>query len=226
MKKIITLLLTVALTGSLVFTGCGSDTANKDKVNNAQAGEVVELEGQQDQYGWFPHLRLTFDGDVLTEVYFDYVDDAGAKKSQDEEYNATVKEKTGISTKEAMDVLRQNLLDVQDPTKVDVVTGATQTSTEFITMTKQAYDQYFNGENSANNYGKGDPTTAKDDANTNKASDKNGTDNAAYNNGGDGTPNSPENVDNAAGGTEGGTGGAGAGSADPGAGGAAGQTNE
>lgn len=209
MKKLIALLLTLTMVSGFALTGCSSDTANDDKVGNAEAGEVVELEGQQDQYGWFPHMRLTFDGNVLTEVYFDYVDDSGAKKSQDEEYNSTMKEKTGVSAKDALETLRESLLETQDPTKVDSVTGATQTSTEFITMAKQAYDQYFNGQNSANNYGKGDPTTAEDDNNTNTASDNNGTD-TTYNNGGDGTPNSPENKD----------------AADAGAGSEEGQTNE
>lgn len=202
MKKLVVFLLTLSMASGFVLTGCSTDSKNEEKVEKAAAGQVVELEGQQDQYGWFPHMRLTFDGNVLTEVYFDYIDDSGAKKSQDEEYNSTMKEKTGVSAKDALEELRQNLMDVQDPTKVDAVTGATQTSTEFITMAKQGYDQYFNGENSANNYGKGDPTTAEDDSNTNKASDNDGTD-STYNNGGDGSPNAPENADAGAGGEEG-----------------------
>lgn len=196
MKKMIVFLFAICLASSLVFTGCSSDNANDDKVGNAAAGEVVELEGQQDQYGWFPHIRLTFDGNKLTEVYFDYVNDTGAKKSQDEEYNSTMKEKTGMTAKDAMNKLRENLIAAQDPTKVDSVTGATQTSTEFITMAKQAYDQYFNGQNSANNYGKGDPTTSADDTNTKTAPDTNNTDTTQYENGGDGTPNSAENTQN------------------------------
>lgn len=212
MKKLYVLLLALTMVMSLTVTGCSSSKDDEGKVENAAAGNVVELEGQQDQYGWFPHMRLTFDGDVLTEVYFDYIDDAGAKKSQDEEYNAGMKEKTGTNVKEALEALRANLIAVQNPDQVDVVTGATQTSTEFMTMAKQAYDQYFNGETSANNYGNGDPTTTKDDATTqeqNGVVTESQTPETAptYDNGGDGSPNNAENSQNAPGATnEGSTG--------------------
>ena len=198
MKKFMTMLM-VSLGCVMLLTGCGRD--DQDKVDSAADGQVVELEGQQDQYGWFPHMRLTFDGDTLTEVYFEYIDDNGAKKSDDEEYNSTMKEKTGVSAKEAQEMLRQNLIAVQNPTAVDIVTGATQTSTEFIAMADQAYKQYFNGEVSANNYGNGDPTTTTDDqgitddkqAQEQKPQDENAP---TYDNGGDGSPNAPENNKN------------------------------
>ena len=192
-------MLMVSLGCVMLLTGCGRD--DQDKVDSAADGQVVELEGQQDQYGWFPHMRLTFDGDTLTEVYFEYIDDNGAKKSDDEEYNSTMKEKTGVSAKEAQEMLRQNLIAVQNPTAVDIVTGATQTSTEFIAMADQAYKQYFNGEVSANNYGNGDPTTTTDDkgiTDDKKAQEQKPQDENAptYDNGGDGSPNSPENNKN------------------------------
>lgn len=198
MKKFMTMLI-VSLGFVMLLTGCSRD--DQGKVDSAANGQVVELEGQQDQYGWFPHMRLTFNGDTLTEVYFDYIDDNGAKKSDDEEYNSTMKEKTGVSAKEAQEMLRQNLIAVQNPTAVDIVTGATQTSTEFISMADQAYKQYFNGEVSANNYGNGDPTTTTDDkgvTDDKQAQEQKpqGENAPTYDNGGDGSPNSPENNKN------------------------------
>ncbi|MEG0388814.1 MAG: hypothetical protein RR582_10835, partial [Niameybacter sp.] len=103
MKKLMMMLMLLGMSLSIMLTGCNQD---KEKVDAAQEGQVVEIEGKQDQYGWFPHMRLTFAGDTLTEVYFDYVDDNGAKKSDDDEYNSTMKEKTGVSGKEAMEMLR------------------------------------------------------------------------------------------------------------------------
>lgn len=204
-----TMLMLVGMSITVMLTGCNKDEAKQEA---AQNGQVVEIEGQQDQYGWFPHMRLTFSGDTLTEIYFDYVDDSGAKKSDDDEYNSGMKEKTGVSGKEAMEALRQNLIAVQNPMAVDVVTGATQTSEEFIAMADQGFKQYFNGEVSANNYGNGDPTTTTDDqgttgeANTNQKSDNNGTETTGenaptYDNGGDGSPNNAENSGNAEGST-------------------------
>lgn len=198
MKKFITMLI-ISMGIAVMLIGCSRD--DQGKVDAATEGQVVELEGQQDQYGWFPHMRLTFNGDTLTEVYFDYIDDNGAKKSDDEEYNSTMKEKTGVSAKESQEMLRQNLIAVQNPMAVDIVTGATQTSTEFISMADQAYKQYFNGEVSANNYGNGDPTTTTDDKGVTddktKSAQPQGENAPTYDNGGDGSPNSPENNKNA-----------------------------
>nr|WP_307989903.1 hypothetical protein [uncultured Niameybacter sp.] len=203
MKKFMMMLMLVGMSLSVMLTGCGSK--DEEKVQNAQDGQVVELEGESDQYGWFPHMRLTFSGDTLTEVYFDYVDDAGAKKSDDDEYNSSMKEKTGVSGKEAMEALRQNLIAVQNPMAVDIVTGATQTSEEFIAMADQGFKQYFNDEVSANNYGNGDPTTTTDDKGTVGEANKEkqagtgttGENAPTYDNGGDGSPNNPENSGNA-----------------------------
>lgn len=192
MKKVMMMLMLAGMSLSVMLTGCGSK--DDEKVQNAQDGQVVELEGESDQYGWFPHMRLTFSGDTLTEVYFDYVDDAGAKKSDDDEYNSSMKEKTGVSGKEAMEMLRQNLIAVQNPMAVDIVTGATQTSEEFISMADQGFKQYFNDEVSSNNYGNGDPTTTTDDKAT-----EDGANAPTYDNGGDGSPNNTENSGNAEG---------------------------
>lgn len=59
-------MLIVSLGFSLLLTGCSRD--DQGKVDAAANGQVVELEGQQDQYGWFPHMRLTFNGDILTTL--------------------------------------------------------------------------------------------------------------------------------------------------------------
>ena len=191
------------IVGSSLLVGCSSTEEEKGRVQNALEGDIVELEGQQDQYGWFPHMRLTFDKESVTEVYFDYVNDTGAKKSQDEEYNAAMKEKTGVDSKEAMLTLRQRLLDTQDPSAIDVIAGATQTSTEFIDMATQAMTTYKNGGNSANNYGKGDPLTNEDDGNNEQETKAEGEKSSSktemtYENGGDGSPNTPENSKNSA----------------------------
>ena len=147
---------------SLLLTGCSRD--DQGKVDAAANGQVVELEGQQDQYGWFPHMRLTFNGDTLTEVYFDYIDDNGAKKSDDEEYNSTMKEKTGARRQRSTgDASPKSYCCTKSNSSRYCNRCNTQTSTEFMAMADQAYKQYFNGEVSANNYGNGNPNTTTDD---------------------------------------------------------------
>ncbi|MGL4345951.1 MAG: hypothetical protein ACRCTE_12195 [Cellulosilyticaceae bacterium] len=153
MRKAFSLVIVGSLVTTMLLSGCSQSQKDKENINNAQAGNVVELEGAADQYGWMPQIRLTFDGETLKEVYFEYINGEAAKKSQDEEYNANMESKTGISVKDAMENLRKQLVAKQDPNAVEVVTGATQTSTEFIDMAKEGYEHYKKGETSANNYG-------------------------------------------------------------------------
>ncbi|MGL4739089.1 MAG: FMN-binding protein [Cellulosilyticaceae bacterium] len=153
MRKGFGLFIVGTLIATTLLSGCSQSQKDKENIGDAQAGNVVEIEGAADQYGWMPQMRLTFDGDTLTEVYFEYINGEAAKKSQDEEYNANMESKTGMSVKDAMEILRKQLIEKQSPDAVEVVTGATQTSTEFIDMAKECYDHYKKGETSANNYG-------------------------------------------------------------------------
>lgn len=153
MRKAFSLFIVGTLITTTLLSGCSQSQKDKENIADAQAGNVVEVEGAADQYGWMPQMRLTFDGETLTEVYFEYINGEASKKSQDEEYNANMESKTGISVKDAMEILRQQLIEKQSPDAVEVVTGATQTSTEFIDMAKECYDHYQKGETSSNNYG-------------------------------------------------------------------------
>ncbi|ONI38037.1 hypothetical protein AN639_08490 [Candidatus Epulonipiscium fishelsonii] len=145
----------------VLFTGCDKTTRDVKNTNEMREGQVVEIEGEADQYGWIPHLRLTFDNEdkTVSEVYFDYINDESEKKSQDDEYNATMQEKTGTSAKFAMENLREQLLNVQRAEDLNVVTGATQTSKEFVEMSAKALQYYAEGKTSANNYGQGNDIT-------------------------------------------------------------------
>jgi major membrane immunogen (membrane-anchored lipoprotein) len=133
---------------SSLFSGCARNA--KESVDNAEAGNVSEAHGVQDDYGWTPQIRLTFDGDLITEIYFDYINSEANKKSEDSTYIDNMKDKTGIGVDEAMQLLSEQLLLTQDPDKIDVVTGATQTSHNFIALAKQAYENYQNDKNQNN----------------------------------------------------------------------------
>lgn len=144
MKKVWMTVMSMSLLLSSLLTGC-STKAEKENLNQAETGHVSEAQGTEDSYGWTPHLRLTFDGDKIVKTYFDYINADAEKKSEDSTYVAGMKEKTGIGVDEAMRQLSEQLLQVQDPDQVDIVTGATQTSQEFITLAKAAYDNYKQG---------------------------------------------------------------------------------
>lgn len=215
MKKIGIIVLALVIGSSSLLTACSRTSRDDANVKEMENGQVVEMEGAQDQYGWLPHLRLTFDGETLKEVYFDYVNDEAAKKSQDEEYNSTMQEKTGMSAKDAMEKLRANLIETQDPAKVDIVAGASQTSTEFIELAKQGFEKYFKGKTSANNYGEDNSDLGKVDTtkeakgqetkgNTQTQSTGSSTGESGptspYTTGGDGNPNNQKSGNEAGGG--------------------------
>lgn len=149
MKKQYLILLLSAVGFTALFTGCGKNTDKN--VSEAVAGNVSEAQGTEDEYGWIPQMRLTFDGNTITEVYFDYINGETNKKSEDSTYIDNMKDKTGVGVDEAMKKLSEQLLATQDPNQVDVVTGATQTSDEFMALAKQAYDNYIKGNNINNN---------------------------------------------------------------------------
>lgn len=147
MKRILAITLFSILSLSAILSGCSKkEEANKDQLN-AELGNVSEAQGTKDDYGWVPQLRLTFEGDKITEVYYDYLNEKSEKKSEAGDYNKNMKEKTGVSAKEAMEKLREDLINKQNPDEVSTVTGATQTSDEFKALAKQAYDNYKNGTN-------------------------------------------------------------------------------
>ena len=108
---------------------------------DADGANVVNVESEFDERGWKQVLQVTFDGDEIVDATFDYVNEDGAFKSEDEGYNTSMKEKSGVSAAEAMDALVADLIAKQDPDAVDVVTGATATSEGFVELAKQAVEQ-------------------------------------------------------------------------------------
>lgn len=165
MKKIFSAIMVFGL-AAVLLVGCGSKEvepevtpvedvtpevdadeevdADVDAEEDAEAEEanVVTVDsGDFDENGWKAVLDVTFDGDEIVAVNYDYVNEDGELKSEDEEYNTMMEEKSGVSAVDAMKALAEDLVAKQDPDAVDVVTGATGTSEGFVTLAKQAIEQ-------------------------------------------------------------------------------------
>ncbi len=153
------------LFGSLLtLAACGSDTAKdaskaadtaKSEVSK-KAEEVKEdakeaaseaitadlkdgtytAESDYDSRGWKVVHTITVADGKITESDFGYENEAGEKKADDEEYNKNMKDKSGVSSKEATEKLNQELVDKQNIDDVEVVSGATSTSSNFELSTK------------------------------------------------------------------------------------------
>ncbi|HFI0320693.1 TPA: FMN-binding protein [Streptococcus suis] len=113
---------TTSSTAETTTSESSSASAWKDGTYKAESGF--------DERGWkFVH-EITIEGGKITASTADYEDKDGNLKSENEEYNTNMKEKSGISSAEATDKLDEELLAAQSA-DVEVVTGATHTSENF-----------------------------------------------------------------------------------------------
>ena len=84
-----------------------------------------------DSHGWKAFTEITVKDGKITEVDFDYLNDKGERKSENAEYNESMKKVAGTNPEEFTPILEKALVDSQDASKIDTVTGATSSSNSF-----------------------------------------------------------------------------------------------
>ena len=142
MKKTKWMLKSLLVLGAAVtLVACGakeestsSSTAETTTSESSSASAwkdgTYKAESGFDERGWkFVH-EITIEGGKITASTADYEDKDGNLKSENAEYNATMKEKSGVSSAESTDKLDEELLAAQSA-DVEVVSGATTTSENF-----------------------------------------------------------------------------------------------
>jgi len=142
MKKTKWMLKSLLVLGAAVtLVACGakeestsSSTAETTTSESSSASAwkdgTYKAESGFDERGWkFVH-EITSEGGKITASTADYEDKDGNLKSENAEYNATMKEKSGVSSAESTDKLDEELLAAQSA-DVEVVSGATNTSENF-----------------------------------------------------------------------------------------------
>ena len=144
-KKLLALICASVLAiGSL--TACSSATDAPENTETSTPAEGTEaaalVDGtyraeydKEDSRGWKGFVEVTVEGGKMTAATFDYINADGALKSADEGYNTSMKETAGTGPAEFTVALTESLIATQDPAKVDVVTGATSSSQEFVNFT-------------------------------------------------------------------------------------------
>lgn len=121
-------------TVALAACGSSSTTSSSNSSSTATAtwqDGTYTAESGVDDYGYKIVHSITIKDGKITESTFDYADKDGGLKSENAEYNTSMKEKAGVSAKEAIDQLNAELVKTQALSDVDVVTGATHTSEDF-----------------------------------------------------------------------------------------------
>ncbi|WP_338217883.1 extracellular electron transfer flavoprotein PplA [Lacticaseibacillus salsurivasis] len=95
------------------------------------------LEEENYSHGYRTVFSITVAGGKITESKYDNVDKNGKSKSNDAEYEKSMKKVNGVGPKEYTEKLNASLVKNQEPAKVDVVSGATHSSDSFILYAEQ-----------------------------------------------------------------------------------------
>lgn len=101
--------------------------------------KITVLSEQADERGWLIQHIVVVDADgKVLESDFDYINEDGGLKTEDEEYVANMKEKDGTDLTKVIDELnkyfvKEGNIDSYLEDTADVVSGATTTSNDFYT---------------------------------------------------------------------------------------------
>lgn len=149
------LLSTVTLASILVLSACGggTDEATESSAETTETTETTAASGELqdgtytlseknlDDNGWRTEFSITVDGGEITESNYQNLNEAGELKTEDEEYQTAMADKTGgVGPQQYIPELNEQLVETQDPTAVEVVTGATHSSESFKEYAQQLVD--------------------------------------------------------------------------------------
>ncbi len=133
MKK---LLAGLTLSTALLLTGCGADGAATTE-EGLQDGTYSLEELNFGGTGWKEGLEIVVDGGEITDATWSSVNEEGENKIEDEEYQETMTNVSGLGPQDFIPELENALVDAQDPAEVEVITGATGTAEKFREYAKQ-----------------------------------------------------------------------------------------
>jgi len=154
-KKIVTGITMLVLSG-LVLAGCSSDneksttsssstttsSTSKTTESSASAGMTLKdgtykLKELNDNNGYHANFSIIVKDGKISESNFDYLNADGKSKKDDADYNKNMKAKSGISPKEYIEKFNEELVSTQNPSNIEVVTGATHSFHSFQNYAQQ-----------------------------------------------------------------------------------------
>ena len=136
----------VLLSSVVVLTACGggskSTTSSTSSEKTTQAakstasGELKDgtykLVSEADKRGWHVEFTITVEGGKITKSDYDNLNDKGERKSANAEYEKAMKDKVGTGPAEYFKAYNEGLVAKQNPSDVEVVSGATNAHTSFV----------------------------------------------------------------------------------------------
>src|SRR5690625_232395 len=163
MKRFMTL-LTVMLAMLFILVACGGNDSNGNDADNAnnntteptvqkkvagadlQDGTYTLQETDLDENGWKVFMEITVEDGKIVSSNYNYEDEDGQLKTDDDGYQEMMKEKAGVGTQEFVKQLNDGLVATQDAQLVDIVTGATHSSEAFVNYAQQLIQAAQNGD--------------------------------------------------------------------------------
>lgn len=137
MNKFSLLTLSLILTLSLL-SGCSTKSKNTVVYKNG-AYEVAF--DKADKNGWLGQVKIKIENDKIANVDFNYKNTiTGEVITEDDTHAKLMYAATKITPATASKVLTDNLIKTQDINKVDTVTGATTTSSDFKILSATALE--------------------------------------------------------------------------------------
>ncbi|MFC6180691.1 extracellular electron transfer flavoprotein PplA [Lactiplantibacillus daowaiensis] len=109
------------------------------KINNGAKMKdgTYKLAEKNYSHGYRDTFTITVKNNKITKSAFDQVNKKGKSKVDDAAYNKQMKKISKTNPKTYQPALNKSLVKSSDPTKVDVVTGATESSNTFILYAEQ-----------------------------------------------------------------------------------------
>jgi len=96
---------------------------------------------RNDVRNWKAYVEVTVKDGKIEKAYYDYGNDAGELRTENENYIKGFSEANKMTPREAFDKLGVNLVSVQDASKVDAVSGATHSSRNFNELAAAALEK-------------------------------------------------------------------------------------
>lgn len=134
MKKVFASLL--ALT--VLFTGLTA--CNNADSSDLQDGTYVVEDQTFGGTGWQETLELVIRDGVIEDATWTSLNEEGLNKLDDEEYQETMTNVSGLGPQDFIPALESDLLDTQNPDDVEVISGATGTAEKFIDYANRALE--------------------------------------------------------------------------------------
>lgn len=120
------------------------ETTEAEATAELKDGEY-KLESNEDERGWAHTFTIVVKDGKVTESKYDMVDKDGKFKSENAEYNKSMKDKSGASFAEAVEAYNKALVENQTA-EVEVVSGATSTQESFVEYAKLLLEAAAKGE--------------------------------------------------------------------------------